>query len=108
LHPVTSKPLTEIDSRNPNLIFNDLIQETFLTRNKNLENLIKKFLLPNSDSHQKLIESLIKVYTHDNGLFYGINKVLREEQKNTFLGSVNFFINFSFFDKIKNFLIKDY
>lgn len=99
-----SKPLTEIDTRNPNLIFNDLIQEAFITRNEKLKNLIKKFLLNfntnnnqtytnNSDTYQKLVENLIKVYTHENGLFSGINKAFRAERKSTFLASAIILLN---------------
>ncbi len=118
LHPVVSKPLTELDTRNPYLISNDLLQEAFATRNQKLEYLIKKFILPNtnfisstsintnssfntsknnnknsSDTFRKLIENLIKIYTHENGLFSNINKVLREGRKNTFLSTTIILLN---------------
>ncbi len=89
LHPVVSKLVSELDTHNQNLIFNDLIQEAFITKNKRLENLVNKFLYPkaNTDTYEKMIQNLIRVYTHDDGLYKNINDILRNDKKATFLGS---------------------
>jgi len=93
IHPVISKPISEIDIRNENLIFNDLIQEAYITKNEKLENLIKKLLYSPNNTHENLIKNLIKIYTHEDGIFHNVNKVLREDLKNTFLGSIILALN---------------
>jgi len=63
--------------------------------NEKLENLVKKFLSQNvnTNTYENLIQSLIKIYTHDDGLYKNVNEVLRKDKKNTFLGSSILLLN---------------
>jgi ubiquitin-protein ligase len=82
-----------LDYENPNLIFNDLILEAIFTKNPELYNLVKKFLLP-VNNYEKLIINLIKLYTHEEqGIFRNLNKYLRKKFSQNFLLSTILFIN---------------
>lgn len=92
LHPFINMSISELDVKNDNLIFNDLIQESFFNKNEKLLGLVKSFLSA-ANTYPKLIQNLIKVYTHESGFFGIINKALREENPSTFLGSAIYLLN---------------
>ena len=91
-HPVIDKPINELDYKNHNLIFNDIMQEAFITNNEKLKYLTRKFIGV-SNTYEILIQNILKVYTHENGFYSCLNSVLREDRIKSFLGSSILLLN---------------
>lgn len=92
VHPIISKHINEINFKNENLIFNDIMQEAYVTNNSKLKNLTKSFF-GNPNTYEKLIQNIIKIYTHEDGIYRNLNLALREDSLNSFLASSIMLLN---------------